>query len=213
MLTSELSELPFQAPTASAYSPFVALLGAGGADVAVGVEVPGVVVGAGLERRRPAPVPPSVIANWPQNGFTLGFVLPARMSVTIPAAPASSACVGLGRRGRSDELACPCRRYDREDRRLVGEPAAVRERAVGAHEVHGVDLLDAQREREPGVDLAVAELDAHRLGLRLDRVVADDGHRLHGRDVEREPQRVSDADGAALEVVGVGRACSRRRSW
>ena len=40
---------------------------------------------------------------------------------------------------------------------------------------------------------------------RLDLVVADRRHRLDGRDVEREPERVTDADGAALEVVGVGR--------
>ena len=67
-----------------------------------------------------------------------------------------------------------------------------------------MDLLDAQRERQARVDLAVAEPDAHRLGLLLDGVVADRRDRLDGRDVEREPQGVADADGAALEVVGVG---------
>ena len=67
-----------------------------------------------------------------------------------------------------------------------------------------MDLLDAERERQAGVDLAVPELDAHRLGRRLDRLVPDHGHRLHRGDVEREPERLPDADGATLEVVGIG---------
>ena len=39
---------------------------------------------------------PSVILNLPQYGFTLGSVLPARMSVMIPAVPGSTTCSGSG---------------------------------------------------------------------------------------------------------------------
>ena len=80
--------------------------------------------------------------------------------------------------------------------------AAVGERPVGRDQVDRPDLLDAEREGQLGGPLAL-ELHPEFLGLGVDVVGAVDAHRLDGRDVERELERVADADRTALEVVGV----------
>ena len=81
--TSELSLLPFQAPATRAYSPAARPSAVGAAMKPYALRslaslfVP---VFSVAGRRLPASF---VSANLPQNGFTFGFVLPARMSVTM----------------------------------------------------------------------------------------------------------------------------------
>ena len=91
---------------------------------------------------------------------------------------------------------------DGQDRRVRDLLAAVGERPVGGHEIDRPDLLHAEGEGQLRLPLAL-ELHPELLGLGVDVVGRVEGHRLDGRDVERELERVADADGAALEAVGV----------
>ena len=144
-----------------------------------------------------------VIANLPQNGLTFLLVLPARMSVTMNAACGLMTCLPAGGTyGGWTSLP-----FASLMARIVvwGIPCPpLAERAVGGHEIDRADLLDAEGQGQLGGAVAL-ELHPEFLGLGEDVVRLVDGHRLDRRDVERELERVADADGAALEAVGVVR--------
>src|SRR4051812_34176138 len=90
--TIVLSLLPFQTPTARAYSPFARPASVGGAmnPYALRSFASLFVPVFNVAGRRPLAGPFS--ENLPQNGLILGFVLPDRMSVTIQAACGLTAC-------------------------------------------------------------------------------------------------------------------------
>ena len=99
----------------------------------------------------------------------------------------------------------PAAVLDREDRRRRDALAAVGQRPVGGHEVDRAGLGHAQRERQAGVGRLALEGHPEVLGPGEHVVRRVEGHRLDRRDVQRELEGVADADGTALEVVGVGR--------
>ncbi len=172
-------------------------------DVAVRVEILGVVVGTGLERRRSAGA----------LGSTDPELAPVRVD---PRRRVAVEDVGHDVRGLwTDDLHRGCRGrqldlragavLDADDRGPLDARAAVAERPVCADEVDRSCLGDAECERHARVGRGALEGHAEVLRPREEVVGLVEGGRLDGRDVERELERVADADRPPLEVVGIGR--------
>ena len=125
VLTSELLELPFHAPTARAYSPSLrsALVGRG--DVAVGVEVAGVVVGAGLERRGPALAAVGDRELAPERVLPGVRVAGQDVGRRCRPRPGRATSAGFGR-WLSSIRRSPVAVGDGQEGRLLGEPRRVR---------------------------------------------------------------------------------------
>ena len=124
--------------------------------------------------------------------------------MTIQAACGLTTCVPSGGvYGSTTGLPAPV--LDRQDRRRGDPPAAVAERAVGGREVHRPDLRHAQGQGQAGVGGVALEGHAEFLGPGEHVLGPVDGHRLDGRDVQRELERVAQPHGTALEAVRVVR--------